>query len=306
MDWTEIKIKVNLEDTETAEAIANMVVPYGIYTEDYSELEKDALEIAHIDLIDEELVKKDRTVSIIHIYISDEENPLESVEYLRARYDAVGIKNEIMTDSISEKEWADNWKKFFKVTEIGERLVIRPSWEKYDNKSGRVVLSIDPGAAFGTGTHATTKMCLELLEKYVYDDSTLLDIGSGSGILSIGAVLLGAKNADGVDIDPVAVKVAAENAEINGVEDKTNYILGDLCDKITDKYDIVCANIVADVIISLLSNVEQFMKNDSIFLCSGIIDMREDDVKAAFNKYGFTVIDEAECENWRAFAVKKA
>ncbi len=306
MDWTEIKIKVNLEDTETAEAIANMVVPYGIYTEDYSELEKDALEIAHIDLIDEELVKKDRTVSIIHIYISDEENPLESVEYLCARYDAVGIKNEIMTDSISEKEWADNWKKFFKVTEIGERLVIRPSWEKYDNKSGRVVLSIDPGAAFGTGTHATTKMCLELLEKYVYDDSTLLDIGSGSGILSIGAVLLGAKNADGVDIDPVAVKVAAENAEINGVEDKTNYILGDLCDKITDKYDIVCANIVADVIISLLSNVEQFMKNDSIFLCSGIIDMREDDVKAAFNKYGFTVIDEAECENWRAFAVKKA
>lgn len=305
MDWTEIKIKVALEDTETAEAIANMVVPYGIYTEDYSELEKDALEIAHIDLIDEELVKKDRTVSVIHIYISNEQNPLESVEYLRARYEAVGIKSEIMTDSISEAEWADNWKKFFKVTEIGEKLVIRPSWEEYDNKDGRVVLSIDPGAAFGTGTHATTKMCLELLQKYVCSDCTLLDIGSGSGILSIGAALLGAKKADGVDIDPVAVKVAKENAQMNNVEDKTSYILGDLCDKINDKYDVVCANIVADVIISLLSNVENFMKENSVFLCSGIIDIREDDVKRAFDKFGFEIIDEAECENWRAFAVKK-
>lgn len=305
MDWTEIKIKVALDDTETAEAIANMVVPYGIYTEDYSELEKDALEIAHIDLIDEELVKKDRTVSIIHIYMSDEQNPLESIEYLRARYEVVGIKCEIVTDSINEAEWADNWKKFFKVTEIGEKLVIRPSWENYENKDGRVVLSIDPGAAFGTGTHATTKMCLELLEKYVAPNCTLLDIGSGSGILSIGAALLGAKKADGVDIDPVAVKVAKENAEINGMQHKTNYILGDLCDKITDKYDVVCANIVADVIISLLSNVENFMKDGSVFLCSGIIDIREGDVKAAFGKYGYEIIDEAECENWRAFAVKK-
>lgn len=305
MDWTEIKIKVALDDTETAEAIANMVVPYGIYTEDYSELEKDALEIAHIDLIDEELIKKDRTVSVIHIYMSDEQNPLESIEYLRARYDAVGIRCEIMTDSINEAEWADNWKKFFKVTEIGEKLVIRPSWETYENKDGRVVLSIDPGAAFGTGTHATTKMCLELLEKYVAPDCTVLDIGSGSGILSIGAALLGASKADGVDIDPVAVKVAKENAEINGMQYKTNYILGDLCDKITGKYDVVCANIVADVIISLLSDVENFMKDGSVFLCSGIIDIREGDVKAAFDKYGYEIIDEAECENWRAFAVKK-
>lgn len=301
MDWTEIKIKVGLEDTETAEAVANMVVPYGIYVEDYSELEKDALEIAHIDLIDEELIKKDRTVSIIHIYISDEENPLESVEYLKARYEAVGISYEILTDSISEADWADNWKKFFKVTEIGERLVIRPSWEDYDNKDGRVVLSIDPGAAFGTGTHATTRMCLELLERYVKTGSTMLDVGSGSGILSIAAALLGAERIDGVDIDPVAVKVAKENAEINSVGDKTRFILGDLCDKISGKYDIVCANIVADVIISLLENVGDFLKDDALFICSGIIDMREDDVKAAFEKYGYGIVDEAECENWRAF-----
>ncbi len=305
MDWTEIKIKVPVETTETAEAIANMVVPYGIYVEDYSNLEQDALDIAHIDMIDEDLLKKDRTVSIIHIYISEEENPFEAVAYLKEQYKAVGIDSVIDTDSISEVEWADNWKKFFKTTEIGEKLVIRPSWEEYDNKDGRTVLSIDPGAAFGTGTHATTRMCLGLVEKYTKEGTTLLDIGSGSGILSIAAVLLGAEKADGVDIDPVAVKVAAENAELNGVDGKTTYILGDLCDKISEKYDVVCANIVADVIISLLENVESFMKEDSVFLCSGIIDIRENDVREAFEKYGFYIVEDVEMENWRAFAVRK-
>ena len=167
------------------------------------------------------------------------------------------------------------------------------------------MLSIDPGAAFGTGTHATTRMCLQLLENYIKGGTTMLDIGSGSGILSIAGVLLGAEKADGVDIDPVAVKVAAENAKLNNVQNKTNYILGDLCDKISEKYEVVCANIVADVIISLLENVEQFMKETSVFICSGIIDIRENDVKSAFDKYGFKIIEDVECENWRAFALKK-
>lgn len=305
MEWTEIKITVPLDRTEEAEAIANMVVPYGIYVEDYSELEKDALEIAHIDLIDEELIKKDRTVSIIHIYISNEENPFEAAEYLKERYSAVGIKSQIETDNINDASWADNWKKFFKVTEIGEKLVIRPSWEDYDNKSGRVVLSIDPGAAFGTGTHATTRMCLSLVEKYVDKGCEVLDIGSGSGILSIAAALLGAEKVDGVDIDPVAVKVSNENAEINNVQNIVNFKKGDLLEKINGKYDVICANIVADVIIALLETVPQFMKPQTLFLCSGIIDIREEDVKCAFEKFGFKIVDELESENWRAFAVIK-
>lgn len=305
MDWTEIKIRVPQTRTEEAEAIANMTVPYGIYTEDYSELEKDALEIAHIDLIDEELIKKDRTVSVIHIYISSEDNPFEAVGYLKERLSAEKIPFEVDTDSISESEWADNWKKFFKVTEIGEKLVIRPSWEEYENKNGRTVINIDPGAAFGTGTHATTRMCLELIEKYVSRNSTVLDIGSGSGILSIAAALLGAGRTDGVDIDPVAVKVASENAALNGISDKVRYLKGDLCDKISGTYDIVVANIVADVIISLLENVENYMHEGSVFICSGIIDIRENDVLDAFAKYGYKIIDSRTCENWRAFAVAK-
>ena len=305
LEWTEIKIKVPQSLTEEAEAIANMVVPYGIYVEDYSSLERDALEIAHIDLIDEDLVNKDRTVSIIHIYISSEENPLEAIEYLKQRYEAQGIDYAVDTDTVDEKQWADNWKKFFKTTRIGEKLIIRPSWEPYPEDKNAVVLSIDPGAAFGTGTHATTKMCLQKLQKYIKKGSSMLDIGSGSGILSIAAALLGAESVKGVDIDPVAVSVAKENADINGVGDKTEFIEGDLCDKISGTFDVVCANIVADVIISLLPTVGRFMHEGSVFMCSGIIDVRENDVADAFSKYGFTIIDECECENWRAFIVSK-
>ncbi len=305
LNWTEIKIKVPICFTETAEAIANMVVEHGIYVEDYSNLEQDAMNIAHIDLIDEKLIEKDRTVSIIHIYISDEENPFEAIEYLKQRYIAENIVYEIDTDSISEKEWADNWKRFFKTTEIGNKLVIRPSWEDYNNLNNKVVLSIDPGAAFGTGTHATTRMCLALLEKFIKSGCKMLDIGSGSGILSIAGVLLGAKSSDGVDIDPVAVKVATENAVLNNVADKVKFVKGNLCEQINDKYDVICANIVADVIISVLNDIDNYLKEDSVFICSGIIDIRESDVLKAFNDNGFYIIEKSQCENWRAFAIKK-
>ena len=258
MDWTEIKIKVPTAATEQAAAIANMTVSHGIYIEDYSDLEQGALEIAHIDLIDEELVKSDRTHSIIHIYLSKEVNPTESTEYITERLKALDIPFELCKTDISEEEWENNWKQFFKCTEIGKRLCICPSWEQYDNVNGRVVLNIDPGAAFGTGTHATTSMCLEALEKLVTPDMTVLDIGSGSGILSIAAVLLGAKDVVGVDIDPVAVKVAKENAALNGVSDKAKYILGNLDEEITDTYDIVVANIVADAIIALSDSAKRY------------------------------------------------
>ncbi len=304
MDWTEIKIKVPTEATDEAAAIANMTVSHGIYIEDYSDLEQGAMEIAHIDLIDEELVKSDRTHSIIHIYLSKEVNPKESIEYITERLTALNIEYELGEIDISEKEWENNWKQFFKCTEIGKRLCIRPSWEEYENKDSRVVLSIDPGAAFGTGTHATTSMCLETLEKLVTPDITVLDIGSGSGILSIAAILLGAKDVVGVDIDPVAVKVAGENAALNGVAAKANYVLGNLDEEITDTYDIVVANIVADAIIALSDSAKKRMKKGGYFLCSGIIDIRADEVEAALTERGYTVIEKMTNNNWVAFLAK--
>ncbi len=305
MDWTEIKIKVKTEDIDKASAIANMAVPYGIYVEDYSDLEEQAWEIAHIDLIEQELRDKDKSCGIIHIYISEEDNAAEAIGYLTELFAADGVDYQLEKEDVNDSDWADGWKKFFKCTEVGKKFLIRPSWEDYDKNTDRVVLSIDPGAAFGTGTHATTSLCLELLESYATKKSRILDIGSGSGILSIGAILLGAEWADGVDIDAAAVKVAKENAEINGVSDKTNYMVGDLAEKISGRYDIVCANIVADVIIRLLENVESYMTDNAVLITSGIIDSREADVTAGFEKFGYRVEKRLQKDNWCAFVCKK-
>lgn len=305
MNWTEITVSVAGEHTDTAAAIANMTVPYGIYIEDYSDLEQNAWEIAHIDLIDEELIAKDRKNSIIHIYISECDNAAEALEFLKERLTAEKIPCEVGAVGVDDTDWNENWKKYFHTIEIGEKLAVVPSWEEYNNPDGRTVLNIDPGAAFGTGTHATTSLCLESLQNYVTNDTKMLDIGCGSGILAIASVLLGADSATGVDIDAQSVKTATENAEINGISDKVQFIVGDLADKVSGKYNIVCANIVADVIIRLLPDVGKFMEEDGILIVSGIIDIRKDDVLTAVAENGFTVAAEAYKDNWCAFVLKQ-
>ena len=305
MNWTEITVSVPLEYTDVASAIANMTVPYGIYIEDYSDLEQNAWDIAHIDLIDEELIAKDRTSSIIHIYISECDNAAEALSFLKERLTAEGIPYEVGSIGVNDNDWNENWKKYFHTIEIGDRLAVVPSWEDYENKDGRTVLSIDPGAAFGTGTHATTSLCLNILDQCVADGMEVLDIGCGSGILAIASVLLGAEKALGVDIDAQSVKTAKENAEINNITHKTEFIVGDLADKVTGKYNIVCANIVADIIIKLLPDVGQFMTEDGILIVSGIIDIRKDDVLAAVENNGFSVAAEAYKDNWCAFVLKQ-
>lgn len=305
MDWTEIIISVEAQHSDTAAAIANMVVPYGIYIEDYSDMESEAPKIAHIDLIDEALLKKDRSRVNIHIYIAEEENAFEAVEFLKERLRAEGIESTVEKNGVNDSAWAENWKKYFKPTEIGNRLAICPSWESYENKENRKILKIDPGAAFGTGTHATTSMCLEMLDEYIKGGETILDVGCGSGILSIAGVLLGAKNAVGVDIDAQSVKVSRENAEINELTDKTEYICGNLTEQINGKFSVVCANIVADVIISLCDGIDKYMEHDALFICSGIIDLRADEVKAALQKNGFEIIKECVKENWNAYVTRK-
>lgn len=305
MDWTEITAKVPTEKTDEAAAIANMTVPYGIYIEDYTNLEADAEEIAHIDLIDDELVNKDRTHSIIHMYIAESDNAIEAVSYLRERFTACGIDNEIKCELVDDANWNENWKKYFKAFEIGEKLAICPSWESYDNKDNRTVISLDPGAAFGTGSHATTSLCLEILEKRVTNDTTVLDIGTGSGILAIAADLSGAKSAIGVDIDAQSVKTAIANAEINGVSEKTEFLVGDLAEKISGQYDIVCANIVADVVMRLFDNVADFMKDDGILIVSGIIDMRALEVEKSALDHGFKIAESLMREEWHAYVLTK-
>lgn len=306
MDWTEVRIRVATADTDRASDIANMAVPYGIYVEDYSDLEQGAREIAHIDLIDEDLLKRDRTQSIIHIYLEPQENPTETVAFLRERFAACGIDNEVDTNTISEQDWANNWKQYFKPLSVGKRLLICPTWETTDNPEGRLVLSIDPGMAFGTGGHDTTRMVLEAVESYITPETDVLDVGCGSGILSIASLLLGARSAVGVDIDALAVKMALENGTVNGYAAPQYTIRqGDLVEQITGQYEVILANIVADAILKLSPAIPAFLKPGGVYIVSGIIEERGDEVETGLKACGFTVRERRVHGGWCCFVCGK-
>lgn len=305
--WTEIAITVSTEHIETAGNIANMVVPYGIYIEDYSALEEETMEIAHIDLIEESLLQKDRTKAIIHIYVNPEENPLEAASFVKDRLNNLNIEHEITISDCKVEDWQNNWKQYFHPMPIGEKLLIRPVWRDDFEANGRKVLNIEPGLAFGTGSHPTTKLCLETLEKYVNQNTTVLDIGCGSGILSIACLLLGAKSALGVDIDSLAVKTALSNAKENGFEPPIfNAVKGNLSDNVSGKHNLIVANIVADIIIEFNTQVKNFLTDDGVYITGGIIESREDEVLYSFAQNGFEIIERYENNGWLVFALKKA
>ena len=219
-NWTEIKIAVNAADVDRAGDIANMVAPGGIYIEDYRDMEQVVEDIAHIDLIDEELLQRDRSKAFVHLYIEPDVSPAEAVAFLSERCGSEGIAYDIELLNCAEEDWRNNWKQYFRPLAVGERLMIVPSWLENVDTQGRTALTIDPGLAFGTGGHETTRLCLEMCEKYLKDGGSVLDVGCGSGILSIAALLTGAGTAVGVDIDAKAVETAEENAALNGVGDR--------------------------------------------------------------------------------------
>lgn len=210
-----------------------------------------------------------------------------------------------------DEDWANNWKIYYKPLEIGRRLLVCPSWEKAED-TGRIVLSLDPGMAFGTGSHHTTRMCLELLEETVKAGDSMIDLGCGSGILSIASLLLGANEATAVDIDPIAERIAYENAAMNGIgRDTYTVLVGDvlsdaaLQDKLCErKYDVVAANIVASVIIELSAIVPRLIKKDGAFIMSGIIAERLEEVLEALDRNGFEVLEVRAGEDWRAILAR--
>jgi ribosomal protein L11 methyltransferase len=284
-----------------------MVVPYGIYIEDYSLLEQEAMEIAKVDRIDDSLLQKDRSKGIIHIYVNPDENPMEAVSFIKERLNSENIEHEVEISNCKVEDWQNNWKQYFRPTPIGEKLLIRPIWIDDFDADNRKILNIDPGLAFGTGSHPTTKLCLETLEKYVNDESTVLDIGCGSGILSIACLLLGAKSALGVDIDSIAVKTAISNAkENNFTEPKFSAVQGNLSDKVTGKFNLIVANIVADIIIEFNKQVGDFLTDDGVYITGGIIENREDEVLYSFAQNNFEVVERFENNGWLVFVLKKA
>ncbi len=305
MDFTEIILTVQNRYADTAGDIACMAARGGIYVEDYSRLEQEAHDIAHIDLIDEDLLQKDRAHTKIHLYISPEDNPAETVAYLRERLAAVGIPYEMEESVCRNEDWENNWKAYFKPMEIGDRLFIRPVWVDDYDADGRTVLHIEPGVSFGTGTHETTRLCLQTIERHMDGCRTFLDVGCGSGILSVAALLLGAERAEAVDIDPLAVKMARLNGELNGFSEPRYTVLeGNLTDKVHGTFDVVAANIVADAILLLSKDIKQFLNPGALYITSGIIDLREAEVLDAFERFGFEVLERYEEGGWLCFVTK--
>ena len=304
MEWTDIRITVPQQYAETAEAIATMVSNGGIYIEDYSDLEQQAWEIAHVDLIEQELLDKPRDIVIVHMYLAPDENPAEVLPLFRERLDAAGVPYTLDTAGVQQEDWQNAWKKYYHAMDIGSRLAIVPGWESYDTDHIRITM--DPGLPFGTGTHETTALCLELLDSLVQGGERVLDVGTGSGILAIAALKLGAREADGVDIDPMCVRTAGENAERNGVDGRFRVLVGDLSDKAEGVYDIITANIVAAAILSLAPAVPALMAPGAKFICSGIIDERKDEVLAGLQASGLRPVEIKEKRGWVCILCEKA
>ena len=304
MEWTDIRLTVSKADAEMAEAVATLIAEGGIYIEDYSDIEQQVAEIAHVDLIEQELLDKPRDTVIIHLYLEPSAQPAETLALIAARMEAAGLDYTAEMEKVEQEDWQNGWRKYYHPMEIGRRLAVVPSWQEYE--TDRVKLVLDPGLAFGTGGHETTSLCLEALDRLVKGGERVLDIGTGSGILAIAALKLGAAEAEGVDIDPVAVRTAGENAALNGVADRLTVLVGDLSDKASGKYQIITANIVANAILSLAPAVPGLMAEGGVFIASGIIDTRKDEVLAGLRAAGLTVRQVSEKRGWECIVCTRA
>ena len=272
------------------------------------------------DYVDEDLLKEKKKESNVKIYVENTPEGLETLSGVKSLLVSLKEKdadNEwgrlcLETQGINEEDWANNWKKYFHPINVGEKVLIQPAWETLDKETDRIVFTVNPGMTFGTGTHHTTKLCIEQLEKYIDESSDVLDIGCGSGILSIISLLLGAKEAWATDIDPACEHVAKENALMNGVNTDIYHIYsGDilqekkLFDEINErKYPVIVANIVADVIIALIPTVKKLISENGVFICSGIIEQRRDDVYSSLCENGAKIISETKSDCWVCMVCK--
>lgn len=316
MEWLKCRIKTT---TEATEVLGNLLVENGVQgfqIEDKLDLENflKSDEAKNWDYVDEELLDGVSEDCILTFYLSQNAYGHEILLSVKSEIDRVrkidlGLdlgSLELTTDDVNDEDWINNWKKYYKPLKIGKNVVVKPLWEDYDAKDGEVIFKIEPGHVFGTGLHHTTQLCVEQLENYVNKNTTVLDLGCGSGILSIIALLLGAESAFAVDIDKNAVKISYENAELNGIgKDKYTVKSGDvlsdttLIDEICEKqFDVVVANIVADVIIAIKDFVKRSMKDTSVFVASGIIEERSLEVAEELKSAGFIVKEINSKEGW--------
>lgn len=306
--WVQLKVSCDSADIDTVSGVMSMV-DNGLMIEDFSDVDQ-ILDGVYGDLIDESILNADRNHAAVSVFIPTIKSPAESELFIRGRLDQLGIKYELTREGVSEEDWADSWKQYYKPIKTGKRLVIVPVWEDYTPSADEIIVLMDPGMAFGTGTHETTRLCAGFVEKYTDEfrsrgGCTVLDVGCGSGILAIAAAKVGADRCFACDIDPVAVRVARENTELNNtpnVECEVSDLLRQV-PKIDGGYNVIVANIVADVIIRLAPDVGEYLAPDGVFIVSGIIEERADEVKGALSDAGYTIVDDRRENGWYAAAV---
>lgn len=321
MEWTEVNIYTTADGIEILCAKLMDIGIKGFVIRD-SEDFKEFLENKEgkWDYIDEDLMGLAECETCVTVYLpcnNQGADMLLSIKSMLTEMKSADKKKiygrlEAELSNIREEDWANNWKQYFKPFKVGEKLAVKPSWEDYSNDDGRIILEIDPASSFGTGQHHTTRLCLELLQNCINNGDSLLDMGCGSGILSIAGVLLGAENAVAVDIEENAVKTAKENALKNNIpEGKYKTFFGniltdeELAVKIDKKYDIITANIVADVLIAMKDYFVRYLKNDGILIISGIIEERMDEVITAMESVGFIKQNVSIKEGWTAVQFTK-
>ena len=302
-EWTEIKVLTTSDAVEPVMGIFYGLNINGVSVEDPNDLIAIKDSPIFYDLVDINLFEYGNDVAVVKGYFSYEDD-IESIKkYILdklADLKEFGInigQGKVIDSLIYEEDWKDSWKKYFKPVKIGKNIVVKPMWHEYDRLKDEIIIEMDPGMAFGTGTHATTRMCVEAIEKYLEPGNTVFDIGTGSGILSITASKLNAKNVIAVDLDPLAVDCAKENVKLNKL-DNVDIYFGNLMEVIQGKADIVVSNIIADVIISLTEDVKDFLLPGGLFICSGIIGERSNDVENKLKKCGFQIVEIKNDEDW--------
>lgn len=314
MQWLELTIKTS---SSGIDILANRLTMLGYDSfiiddqADFNEFLENNRQ--YWDYVDEDLEKHMQGLSQIRLYLEDGPSAMEAVADLRAQMKLLKDLNpgvdlgslEIQLENLKDEDWENNWKQYYQPLPIGEKLLVVPQWLNPENEEGRLPVLLDPGMIFGTGAHASTQMCMIALEKAIHGGESVIDLGSGSGILSITALLLGAKTAIGVDIDPKAEDIARENAAINKLyEDRFTAVTGDvigdraMMERLEGTYDIVLANIVADVIIPLSPVVPHFLGKDSLFICSGILEQRLPEVQQAIVNAGMEILGVQMIDDW--------
>ncbi len=299
--WTKITVVGKTADLDSITAVMSML-DNGLMIEDYSDFSLNGM---YGELVDDEILNADRETVKVSLFVPEERSFLEYKTFLEARLPAVGIDASIEIEGVDEDDWAESWKQYYKPVHLGKITVV-PAWEEYAPTEGEVIVRMDPGMAFGTGTHETTRLVIRLMQDEIKGGERLLDVGTGSGILSICASKLGAGHCNAYDIDPVAVKVAKDNALSDGCDNITVGV-SDLLhgvDLSQGKYDICVANIVADIIIRMLPDIKKFLKDGAPLILSGIIGERAEEVRQAALKQGFTIEKELVENDWVGMFVR--